>query len=469
MTMKHLLLLLVIGTFVLSVCAPTAAPAPAATSQPQAATQAPAATAVSQAPAAGQPVELSFWSEWSAEPEKTIIESLIDKFNQSQSGVKVVHRPIENEQFFTALRTGFTGGNPPDVFQHEGHNNVTQFAKVGEVEDISDFWAQNKDRFIAGTEASIMDAGKYYGVPWTLHTDTQIYFNEKLLQDNGIDPNSLNTWDDYLAAFEKLKAAGITPIAFANKFGWSGAQWFFALLVREVGAEKVLDLVARNCGYKWTDPDIVAAAKLYTDLNDKGYFSSGKASDDFPAGTALFFGGKAGFFQTGSWFLADAAANAPPDFKLGMRVFPTIPGSKADPKNVVMQGLEGISVSKKAGSDPAKRKAALQFIDWLTQVPQAQYWVKEGFKISPVVGAITDQTASPMVMQLVNEQVKANTGSFPFLEHVTPKTVGEDRIWMGSVGVLTGQLTAETWMQSVEEEAAKQPPTLVREPTTCAK
>ncbi len=465
MTKKLLLFPIVILAMILGACAPVA---PAAAPQPAQPAQA-APTTAAEVAASGQKVQISFWTEWSADPQKTAIEDLIQQFNDAHPDIQITHRPIENEQFFTALRTGFTGGNPPDMFQHEGHNNVTQFVNVGEVEDISDFWAQNKDRFLPGTEASIMQDGKYYGVPWTIHTDTQIYYNEAVLANNGIDPATLNTWDDYLAAFAKLKAAGVIPIAFANKFGWSGSQWFFAFLVREVGADKVLDLVARQCGYKWTDPDFVAAAKLYTDLNDKGYFSSGKASDDYPAGTALFFAGKAGFFQTGSWLPGDAKASAPPDFKLGMKVFPTITGSKADPKNIVMQGLEGLSLSKKGAADPAKRQAMLSFIDWLTQVPQAQTWVKEAVSISPVVGAVTEATADPLLIKIVDEEINPNTGSFPFLEHVTPKTVGEDKIWMGSVAVLTGQMNAESWMQSVEDEAAAQPPTLVRTPTTCSK
>ena len=230
-------------------------------------------------------------------------------------------------------------------------------------------------------------------MPWTIHTNTQIYYNDKLLKDNGIDGASLKTWADYLAAFDKLKAAGVTPIAFANKFGWSGAQWFFDFLVREVGVDPVLDLCARVGDRKWTDPDIVAAAQLYVDLSDKEYFSAGKASDDFPAAEALFFAGRAGFFQTGSWFIGDAQAGAPPDFQLGLNTFPTIEGGKGDPKQIVMQGLEGISISKKGAE--ANRDAALAFIDFLTQVPQAEDWVKDAVSISPVVGAVNEQTASP--------------------------------------------------------------------------
>ncbi len=409
---------------------------------------------------AQEPVTLSFWSEWSADPERSVISGLVEQFNAANPNIVIEHRPIENEQFFTALRTGFTSGEGPDIFQHEGHNNLFQFSDLGEVDPIDDFWAENGDRFLPGTETSIEKGGTYFGVPWTIHTDTQIYYNARLLADNGIDGAALATWDDYLAAFDTLKGAGITPIALANKFGWSGSQWLYAFLVREVGVDPVLDLCARVGGLKWTDPGFVAAAQRFADLNSNDYFSTGKASDDFPAAVAVFFAGRAGFFQTGSWFLADAEASAPPDFELGLNTFPTIEGGQGDPKQVVMQGLEGISIAKKGAEKD--RAACLAFIDFLTQVPQAEQWVREAVRISPVVGAVNDESASPNLMKIVDGQVEGNTGSFPFLEHILPKTVGEEALWMGSVGVLTGQLTAEDWMASVEAAAENEPPVIER-------
>ncbi|MEM7131601.1 MAG: ABC transporter substrate-binding protein [Chloroflexota bacterium] len=421
----------------------------------------PAATPGGDASTSGDAVELSFWTEWSGEPDLEVGNALVAQFNELHPNITVVHRPIENEQFFTALRTGFTSGEPPDIFQHEGHGNLTQFVVPGEVEDISDWWAENGDRFQAGTEASIMHEGKHYGVPWTIHTDTQIWYNEAILEEHGIDPASLNTWNDYLAAFAQLKEAGVTPIAFANKFGWSGSQWFFAFLVRVAGAEKALQLAARNCDYSWTDEDVLAAAKLYTDLNEMDYFTAGKASDDFPAATALFFAGRAAFFHSGSWFVGDIAANSPPDFRVGMKTFPIVEGGAGDPDEIVMQGLGGLAISKKGAEK--NREAALTFIEWMTQLPQAQFYVKGASAISPVAGAVNEETASPMLQQIVDEQIADNTGSFPFLEHILPKTVGEEAIWMGSVGVLTGQLTAEEWMANVEEDAASQDPIYTRD------
>jgi raffinose/stachyose/melibiose transport system substrate-binding protein len=405
-------------------------------------------------------VELSFWTEWSADPWKSLGDDLVAAFNAENPGIRVTHRTIENEQFFTVLRTAFASGDPPDVFQHEANNNLFQFVIPGEVEDITDWFEANGDRFQPGAETAVSYEGRVYGVPGGISTGTQIYYNAALLREQGIDPASLVTWEDYLAAFETLKNNGITPIAFANKFGWPGSQWFYALLVRWVGAEKVNQLVARNCGYSWTDPDIVQAAQYYVDLADAGYFSSGMTSDDYPAATALFFAGRAAFFHTGSWFIADASAEMPPGFELAMNEFPVFPDG-ADPEGTqaFASVLGGYAISRRGAEE--HREEALMFIDFLTRLENAQEGVRRTGSISSVIGAVTAETANPLTLQIIDQQLEGNTGTIGFLEHVTPYEVGEDAIWTGSVGVLTGQLTAETWMQRVEEAATATEPTLV--------
>ncbi len=405
-------------------------------------------------------VELSFWTEWSADPWKSLGDDLVAAFNEAHPGIRVTHRTIENEQFFTVLRTAFASGDPPDIFQHEANNNLFQFVIPGEVEDITDWFEVNGGRFVPGSEDAVTYNGRIYGVPGGVSTGTQLYYNAALLRANDIDPAALVTWDDYLAAFEKLKQNGIVPIAFANKFGWPGSQWFYALLVRWVGAEKVNQLVARNCGYAWTDPDIVQAAQYYIDLAQNGYFSSGMTSDDYPAATALFFAGRAAFFHTGSWFIADASAEMPPGFELAMNEFPVFPNG-ADPEGTqaVAAILGGYSISRRGAE--LHREEALMFIDFITQLENAQEGVRRTGSISSVIGAVTPETAPPLVLQIIEQQLNGNTGTIGFLEHNTPFEVGEDAIWTGSVGVLTGQLTAESWMQNVEAAAAATEPTLV--------
>jgi ABC-type glycerol-3-phosphate transport system substrate-binding protein len=411
--------------------------------------------------------QITVWSEWTDEPRKSTMEAIIKKFNDTQSDYEVVHRGIANEEFFTALRAAFTANDPPDIFQHEGFNQEWQFIRgINQVEEIGDFYNQYGSRFVGGSLDAVMYEGKYYGIPWTIHTCSQIYYNGDILQKNGIDPNSIVYWDDFLAAGEKLKRAGVTPIAYGNKFGWPGSQMLYNLLVKQAGPEKILDLCARNNGYKWTDNDFLYPAKLFQELSDKGYMSAGKASDDDNVAQGSFFAGQAAFFQMGSWFISDALTATPSGFKLGMIAFPGIKDGKGKKTDIVMNAFESFSLTKKGASNPEKRKVLINFLEFISRVPQAQMWVKNAACYSPITGAVTPEIVSPLLLQLHNDVIQPSTGTIPILEHITPPTVGEERIFFGSTGVLTGQLTAETWMQQVENEAAKESPVYSKNPGT---
>lgn len=404
------------------------------------------------------PIRLNYWSEDDSGPPLAMDKKLVAEFNAAHPDIQIVFRSISNASFFTVMRNAFTSNNPPEIFQHEGDNNLFQFVQENEVLPITDWWNKpgNGDRFTKGSPwQSVTYKGQIYGVPLTINTTNELYYNKKILSANGINPAKLKTWPDYMAAFGKLKAAGVTPVAYGNSEGWPGSQWFYDLLAKTAGAKKINQLIARNCGYKWTDPDVVQAAQLYTDISNKGYFSPGKSSDDSNTSSAAFLGGKGGFYYMGNW-LIQQIMDAPNASDFGMSTFPTVPGGKGGLGDVLINA-GGLALSKTVNT-PAKKKAALEFLDWISSPKQQQASVKIG-NISAVTAANVPAMESPLTRQVVNQQIKSSTGSFPFIEHVTPKAVGEDAIWQGSVAVLTGQATPLSWMQSVEKAAAANPPT----------
>ncbi len=404
------------------------------------------------------PVTLDFWAPVADEAGKAVTEKLIDEFNNTHE-TQIKLRVVTTE-FRPVIRNAFTSGNPPEIWNQEGYNDLFAYVKEGLVPEITDWWNEpgNGDRFAKAGWPSVTYEDKVYGIPQVNYVTNQIFYNKKILDENGIDPATLKTWDDYLAAFEKLDAAGVTPVVYGNRDGWPGSEWFYNFLAKNVGAKKVLQLAARNCGYKWTDPDVVEAAQLYVDVSDKGYFGEGKASDDWNAANAAFLGGKGAFYYMGNWFFASILA-APNADDFGMNLWPTVPGG-AGGEGDLLVSTEGLTLSNSVDTD-AKMEGALEFLDWWSAVEQEKLKVEAG-SISAVTEANDPALQDPFSSQ-VAEQLKTATDVFPFVEHITPLPVGEDAIWKGSIGVLTGQLTAQTWMESVEEAAEANPPTLTLE------
>lgn len=414
----------------------------------------------------GRPVELAFWSEADSGPPLEMWTGLVADFNASHPDIVVKLRTVSNASFFTVMRNAFSAGEPPEIFQHEGNTNLFQFVNEGGVLPITDWFNEpgNGDRFTPGAPvASVTYDGEVYGIPLQIDTTQHLYYSKSILADAGIDPTTFTTWDDFLAAFEQLEAAGITPIAYGNSEGWPGSQWFYAFLGRTAGAKKVNQLVSRNCGYKWTDSDIVEAAQLYTDLSDKNYFSAGKSSDDSNTAQSTFLSGKAAFFGFGSWFVPSISEAPNPD-DYAMVEIPEVPGGNGGAHDGLLNS-GGIAISTAAKS-PEKLEAALTFLEWVSQPEQQKKAAAIG-AISAVPEANDPELQGPLITQVIAQHIEPSTGSYPFIEHVTPKAVGEDAIWQGSVAVLTGQATPESWMQSVEDAAAAEDP-IIRIPEDCS-
>ncbi|MER3389792.1 MAG: ABC transporter substrate-binding protein [Microcella sp.] len=406
--------------------------------------------------AAGGVVELDYWTQNDSGPPLELDQALVADFNAEHPDIQVNLRSISNASFFTVMRNAFTAGDPPEIFVHEGNNNLFQFVTNGDgVLDITDWFEQpgNGDRFVEGTAGNVTYDGRVYGVPGGLVTTDTIFYNKAILEPYGIDPSTFTTWQEYLDAFAVLEADGIDPIAYGNSEGWPGSQWFYQFLAKEVGAEQALQLVAGNCGYQWTDPEVVAAAQLYVDLSEAGYFTAGEASDDWNTAQAAFSAGIAPFFATGSWLIPQLT-ELPNADDFGVARFPGTAGSE-NPNDLLIS-VGGHAISKSADT-PEKEAAALTFISWLYDVPQQERNVGIG-SVSTVLGA--NDGVLPLMAQVVSQSLDTSTGSIPFLEHVLPKEVGEDAIWNGSVAVLTGQATAQSWMESVQAAADATTPTL---------
>lgn len=399
----------------------------------------------SQACTKDDPCDINWWTQASSAPFKKTIEPIIAQFNKSNPGVNVKIR-YSTTEYRTIIRQGFSSGKPPEIMDQEGFTDVFDYVEKNQLVDITDWVKKNKGRFAPSVLPSTFYKGRYWGIsPYVVLTNT-IFYNKKILAANGIRPAQLKTWNDMLAAFAKLKAKGITPIAYGAKDGWPGSEWYFHFLGKLVGGNHMLQLAAGNCGYKWTDPASVKAAQLYIDLNDKGYFSPGAAGRDWNASNAEFLSGKAGFYQMGTWFIQNINA-APNKNDFGLITFPNVPGGKGGQETQLVSP-HGYSLTYTA-KDPAKKAAALKFLDVLTGV-------KAQTALNPVTGVIsavngTSKTLDPLTRQAVREQLVKATQPFTFLEHVTTIATGEDAIWKGSIGALTGQKTAKSWMESVQQ------------------
>ncbi len=429
----------VLLAIMLSACvAPAANPAPGAA---PAAPAAPVATTAAAAPAASGGGEVKLWTEFTAGGEKTGIEALLAAWDAKNTGIKVTHRPIGNEEFFTVIRTGLAGGEPPDVLQYEGYQQTRDFVKAGQLTDLTEWWNLHKDHFNlqdAGEKACMVD-GKMYCIPMSLHTGWQIYYNPDILKQYGIEVPK--TFEDLQAAAETLKKNNVIPIALGDKDGWPGEHWWMNFLVQRCGVDTVYQAINKN-GAKFTDKCFVDSAADLAQMAKDGDFPPGVASDDYGAAQAVFLSGKSAFFQTGSWW-ATGWQDQKPAFEPAIAPFPAFKDNP-HPGNITAAMTHVLGIPAKA----ANKDGATKFLDFIFSDEAANIWAANG-TITPIKGAV-DKSAPEPIKALWKEAQNAKA-ALPWIENELPPGVGEDKVYNGTVGLVSGTMTPEQFGKSIQD------------------
>jgi raffinose/stachyose/melibiose transport system substrate-binding protein len=385
--------------------------------------------------------DVSIWTEFTQGGEASGIDEILATWNGMGNGITVTHRPIPNDEFFTVIRTALAGGDPPDILGYEGYQQTRDFAAAGQLTDLTALWESVQDNFAlseAGAAACAYE-GKVYCIPYTYATGWQIYYNPEILEANGIAVPQ--TWDEFVAAMETLKAAGVTPIALGAIDGWPAEHWWMAFLVQRCGVETVYQAINQD-GASFTDECFVQAAADLQALAQNGYIAEGATGENYDTAQAVFLSGQAAFFQTGSWF-ASGWEQTPPTFDVGIMPFPRF-ADAAFAEDVTGAVTHAFAIPTEAQNP----EAAMDVLAWMASPEAGAIWARNG-NMSMIDGAVAEN--APEVVQGLWATVGDASAALPWIENELPPGVGEDRVYSGSVALLTGEMTPEQFGQSIQE------------------
>ncbi|MCM1946099.1 extracellular solute-binding protein [Streptomyces sp. G2] len=221
-----------------------------------------------------------------------------------------------------ALPGMFAAGNAPAL--------TKQLAKGGKVADIEleleRLGVLDQLEPAAVSTIKALYGGKLMALPYEYNIEG-IFYNKKLFQGNGIAVPG--TWDELLAAADKLNAKGIQPFSASGAQGWPLTRLISGYLYRSLGPD-ALDKVDAGTA-RLTDPEYVKAAEEVAALGKKGYFGKGVGSIDYDTAMNQFLTGKSGMFYMGSWALANIAdpkQNKIGTENVGFMPFPAVKGGK---------------------------------------------------------------------------------------------------------------------------------------------
>jgi glucose/mannose transport system substrate-binding protein len=293
-----LLAVLVVAATVLSACAPQATPTqpPAEPTQPPAeATQPPAEA--TQPPAQGKKVEVFSW--WTGGGEAAGLEAMIKVFNAKYPDIEFVNSAVAGGAGTNAravLATRLQAGDPPDSWQgHAGQELIGTYVAGNQIQPLNDLyesegWLEVMPKTLIPL---ISQDGKIYSVPVNIHRANVLWYNPKILADNNIAVPT--TIDEWFAAMEKLKAAGIVPLAVGEQ--WTKMHLFETVLLGTLGADKYNGLW--NGTTDWGSPEVKTAIENFQKA--LSYANTDSASLSWQDAAQLVVNGDAAFNVMGDW------------------------------------------------------------------------------------------------------------------------------------------------------------------------
>ena len=354
----------------------------------------PASAGASEAPASaaagGEPVTVDWWHITTGEPGKSDFQAAADAYMAEHPNVTIKITVLENEAFKTKLSTT-AAADYPDLFQSWGGGIMAQQADAGLLKDITADIADWKDTINPGAMSIYAYNDKQYGVPWDMGM-IGFWYNKALFEQAGITAPPA-TWAEYLDAVEKLRAAGIDPLAIAGKDKWPSMHLWTYLVLRNGGGDALSEMIQSG---NWNTDACTKAGEDVLALNALDPYQAGYKSADYNAEAAAVGNGKAAMELMGQW-APSVQMDQSSDKKglgddLGWFPFPTIDGGAGAPTDGVGGG-NGIAVGVNAPPE------AIDFLKFFSSVDVGNQLNTDNVGLSTVVG--TEATVTDPNLQAV--------------------------------------------------------------------
>src|SRR4029079_3735090 len=127
------------------------------------------------------------------------------------------------------------------------------------------------------------------------HRNGVLWNNPTILADNGIELPT--DWDSFFAAADKLKAAGITPLALGDIDKWEDVNLFEQILLSHLGAADYRGIWAGTV--PWTDTRVTDALTTFGKVLD--YVNDDHATLTWDQAAGKIVDGSAAFNVMGDW------------------------------------------------------------------------------------------------------------------------------------------------------------------------
>ncbi len=334
-----------------------------------------------------QASEVEIWYYWETVKHQEALNYLIEKYNESQSDVKVTAKYVPFADFKKQLSIGATADELPDIVIIDSPDHAS-YATMGIFADLTGRF--DTSTYYDGPVASCTIDGKLYGIPADVNC-LGLYYNEDMLKEAGVEVPT--TWDELKAAAVALTKDNVTGLAFCSLQNEEGT-FNFAPWLWSTGATS----------YDINNENGIRALTFVKDLVESGAMS--KECINWTQGDVMnqFISGNVAMMINGPWQIPTMRAEAP-DLNWDVTLIPK------DSQYASVIGGENFAVIAGGNEDEA-----LAFLEYLTQKEQIEYLMVAMGNIAPDKAIADQQFTDDPVMQKFAEQMEYAQARGPHAE-----------------------------------------------------
>ncbi|WP_062211585.1 ABC transporter substrate-binding protein [Demequina oxidasica] len=403
-----------------------------------------------------EPVTLTWWHNGVAgDAGENALGDYWDKvaadYTAMHPNVTIDISQIQNEDLQkTRIPTALQSGDAPDLFQQWGGGEMAAQAAAGYLMDLTESNADDITR-LGGGVAPWQAGDNTYGLPFQFGVEG-IWYRKSLFEKAGIIEEP-TTMAELNTDVQKLKDAGIVPIAVGAGDKWPAAHWWYNFALRSCSQEA---LNAGTGSYDFSDPCWIDAGDQLNDFIGtdpfQPQFTSTVAQTGATSSAGLVATGQAAMELMGQWNVfvyegfTDGSDQAIADLHedLGWFPMPATSSGAGDP-TAALGGGDGFSCYVDAPPECA---------DFLAYIVSDD--VQKGFAAAvgglPVAPAAAEAVTNPVLVELA--QVAGNAGYVQlWLDTAFGPNVG-GAMNDGIVGMFGGQNSSQDIVDGMTAAAA---------------
>lgn len=198
----------------------------------------------------------------------------------------------------TVLKSRVVAGNPPAAAQIKGPA-IQEWASEGVLANLDSVAKAEKwDSLLPKVVADVMKyKGNYVAAPVNVHRVNWMWANAAVLKKAGV-AGTPKTWDEFFAAAEKVKKAGLIPVAHGGQ-NWQDFTTFESVALGVGGAGFYNDAFVKLDQKALTSATMSKALETFRKV--KSYTDPAAPGRDWNLATAMVIQEKAAFQFMGDW------------------------------------------------------------------------------------------------------------------------------------------------------------------------